>query len=321
MRAFLLCSIPNVTFLILLTYFSSCGAAVANFDPKFFETDKTSVVLGVDLRDEFNIRFGFIVRDEDTHPPELRHTVLPFPTSKSEGNEQLLATWASYQDTTYLTYILPGIPGNYYSIELVPSILKTKDLKEVDRLSSSVSLITDGQTRTFIYRYPRHDGESIVQKVLSTNNTDIDRVAVLLPNGARPLEVRGGRTSDPPELFSKDKVGFYPAMEQDGINHLEINYWVPATEDQLALIALIGKVFAAILTPMVTIGLTKAITATQVARRRQIIIAGTIIQVIALGLLVFFSYRWEGELSISDLSEPILGLFVGVAAVLVWWVG
>ena len=75
-------------------------------------------------------------------------------------------------------------------------------------------------------------------------------------------------------IVQKDRVGYYPAKRQGSSERLEISYLLPPTEEQKALIEFLGKLFAAIITPLVTIILTKTITPAQIARRRQVIVGG-----------------------------------------------
>lgn len=206
-------------------------------------------------------------------------------------------------------------------MSLTPVIFRAKDTKEAERISAPIALIVDGQTRTLLYRYPIEDGHTTLTSFLRKNSDELDLIGVILPQDARAIEVRPGRTSDPPELFNKDRVGYYPAKRQGSSERLEISYLLPPTEEQKALIEFLGKLFAAIITPLVTIILTKTITPAQIARRRQVIVGGIGIQLLVLAGLIYFSYQWEGGLSMSNLSEAILGLGAGLAAVAVWAIG
>jgi uncharacterized membrane protein len=96
---------------------------------------------------------------------------------------------------------------------------------------------------------------------------------------------------------------------------------LPATEEQKALIEFLGKLFGAILAPLVTIVLTKTTTPAKITQRRRIITIGMAIQLLVLCGLVYSSYQWEGGLSISNLGEPLLAAVAGLAAVAVWWLG
>jgi hypothetical protein len=308
-------------FLVFVISVLLCRTATTAIDIKPFESDKADLELAIDLSNEFDIHFGLIIRQAEAKPQEFKHVVLPFPTTKAMGNEQLTSTWGSYNDSTYISYVSPGMATGYFSIEMLPAIFRTKEAKDAERTSAPIILISDGQTRTLLYRYPRKDYSESDPHYADKNSDDIGLIGVLLPRDAKAFEVRPGFSSDPPELFYRDGVGFYPGKGQGPSGRLEISYWLPATEEQKALIDFLGKLFAAILTPLVTIVLTKTTTPAQIIRRRQIITIGILVQLLVLAGLVYYSYQWEGGPSISNLGEAILGAVAGVLAIAVWWIG
>ena len=204
---------------------------------------------------------------------------------------------------------------------MFPSIARAKDIDEIERSSSSISLITNGQTRTLIYRYPQNEGKDKLQEFITKDSMDIEMIAILLPEDATPIEVRSGRTSDPPEIFSKNRVGFYPARGQESSRQLRLSYWVPSTEGQKSFTELIAKISGALFVPLITVLLANRPNAALIRRRRWIIFGGLFLQGLALLAIVYLSYRSQGELLISNLTEVLVGVAAGLGTVALWWTG
>jgi hypothetical protein len=301
---------------LLLSCVSPC---LARFDPEPFQSDQVHVVVGIDLTDESAISMGVVIRDNESHEPKSARIVLPFPSTKAGGNDQILSTWGSYEKATYISLILPGTGVSYYPIELTPVIHRSDgDLSTSD---FPIVFAEDGQARTFIYRYPPEKPvEGSVAFFARSGALPVDAVAVLLPQDARPLEVRPGKTSDPPDIFYKGHVGFYPATRQGVSDRLEIRYWLPATESQKALVEFLTKFFALIAAPLATIIVTRVTGRVAGMRRYLVIVVGVSVQCIVLVLIGTFWFRWSGATSTSNLIDVGIGIIGAVISVVVWWI-
>jgi hypothetical protein len=276
------------------------------------------VVVGIDLSDEANISAGVVIKDGESHEPTNTTIVLPFPTSKSGENAQILSTWGSYNGSTVISFVLPGTGVAYYPIDLTPVIQRDN---RGDSSSAQIALSEDGQARTFIYRYsPETPVEDAVSAFARKASLPINAVAVLLPRDARPLEVRPGKTSDPPDIFYKDRVGFYPATRQGLSDRLELRYWLPATEGQKALIEFLTKFFALVAAPLATIIVTRVTGRVAGVRRRWVIVLGVGIQCIVLLVIGTLSFRWSGAISTSNVIDLVIGILGAVISFVVWWI-
>jgi hypothetical protein len=307
----------TVAFMTLAFWLSSTGPSLSKFDPGPFESDKRTV-LGIDLSDESNISIGVVLRGGGTTVPLITRITLPFQTTEAGANEQVLSTWGSYNGSTYLSLVLPGGSVAYYPIELKPIINRPDPNGASNASTSPFIFIVDGQLRKFIYRYPsdKPSGSS-ASSIVKVYSIPLDAIAVRLPQNANPTEVVPGKTSDPPELFYKDRVGFFPAVRPEGgKEQLELRYMLQTTDRQKAWIEFLSKIFAALGAPILTILLTKSRVAG--ARRRSTITSGIIVQSIVLLLIGTLWFRWSDTTLMSNIFFLGIGVVGEAAAFFVW---
>lgn len=174
--------------------------------------------------------------------------------------------------------------------------------------------------RLFTDTRPRNPSKVPVWAFARTASLPVDAVAVLLPQDARPLEVRPGKTSDPPDIFYKDRVGFYPATRHGTSDRLELRYWLPATESQKAWVEFLTKLFALIAAPLATIIVTKVTGRVAGVRRHWVIVVGVGVQSIVLLLIGTLWFRWSGATSTSNLIDVGIGIGGAVFSFVVWWI-
>lgn len=141
----------RATLLMVVLFLAQTKLCGAKFDSSRFETDKVRIVLGIDLHDETDVEVGIVVRDEVVPMPRAVHLTLPFSTFTAEENEAVISTWGASDSLTYVWLILPGTGREYYSVGLKPTINYNAD--QIDSRGGSISLITEGQVKTFIYKY------------------------------------------------------------------------------------------------------------------------------------------------------------------------
>jgi hypothetical protein len=293
----------------------------AKFNPASFESDKTNIVLGIDLRDETNIEMGLVVRDSDSRTPEMTRIFLPFATVKAAGSDQVVSAWGSYNGLTYLSFVLPGNGSTYYSIELVPVVRRASGAADARTIPDPITVIESGQERTFIYRYlSENPADSGASKFFRSGALPVDAVAVALPEDARALEVKDGKTSDPEAYFYKDRIGFFPAVQQGSVKMLELRYWLPATEGQKAVQELLTKLFALIGAPLATIIVTKVSGRSAGRRRYWVIVGGVAVQIVVFVLITTFWFKWAGATSVSNLIDIVIGVLGIGISIIVWWI-
>jgi hypothetical protein len=214
------------------------SAAQARFDPEPFQNGTMRSVLAFDLRNEAAIETGLIIRDGGLHVPDALRIILPFTSSASSGNDQISALWGSYSSNTYISVVLPGTGTTFYPIGITTNIRYLNDTSDLDRIGDTIIFSQSGQIRSFIYRYPQdRPNEGVMAAFMRSVSSNVDAVAVALPSDAQAVEVTAGQTSNPAALFYTPRhVGYFPAIQQSGIDKLILKYYLPATEAQKTII-------------------------------------------------------------------------------------
>lgn len=297
---------------------SGCGEQTSpnNFTASPFRDSPATVTLCFDLRNDEHPTAGLLLKVSQTTKPEPHTVALPFDSESVAVSRDLYSTWGSYDATTLITYYSSPNTGGTLALGIVPIFGPCPDQwadDPHDLVQSSLFLSKLNLTRHFIFKYPDldRDRKQWLQDLSNVTNTNIDLVAVALPQDAIGKEIRRtGRTSIPNHQFENGTTKFYAAAGTgaQGADAIQIKYEIPPNKKQRFIVETIVKGVIAFLPPAVQLIVLRLRRPDQKARARRLILIVAGIQLLVLVVLIYMGVSvWEEsiERALSDLLTAL----------------
>jgi len=290
------------------------GAAAAQEVQSGLFSRRDPVLLVFDLQDDHHPRAALVVNKSPDPPSSHVDIILPFKSRALTANERALFRAGYYETWTLITFA--GDRSDWpQQISFTPEAQLVADVSAPDNDPGHfVFLVTQGQQRRFIYRYPSQEWLNDHQALDPASPMRFpDAIAVKRPKLARQVAVREGWLTAPEPLRRGEAV--FPAFAaKGGERYLEFAYEMPATDWQKLIVAW-GLKFLVALSPLVALAF---VPKDKIRHRRfqHIAIAVGAALLLAIGLYLAW-VAFETESLAEVLPEASLTAITAVVTVIV----
>lgn len=279
--------ISTIIGLLLLFTFISCSDSKQKiqFKSEQFIINKDETTLGLDLSSDIDIAASLIVPVKPDTISKNKIVVLPFKSKINFESNGFYCSQSTYNNSTIVNYnILNTNNLNHFIIELFPIWKDETSISE----NSSLNWIQIGLDRQLLLKLKNEKSNDF--RILYSISDSISLIGIKLPTGSKVVEQRDendniiqSRIKDENRFF---KVNELPEKE------LKLEYQVPPSKTQLKLVELLLKLIGLITVPIIQLIILKQ-DETKPLLRKITIIAGIIIEIVAITLIAYFSLIFD----------------------------